>query len=198
MTRRRLPPAARRQQITEAARTLIVRRGLGATSLREIAAEAGVSMGTVTYHFSGIDEILGAVVVTESERFYADVVQAADAEPDARVALGILIAPLFGDSPEKAEHWRIWSDYWAAVVRRPGMTEPYAERVRYWETCCTRVIARGVADGTLRRVDPAQAALKLSAYADGLATQRGQEAPGLTAELAHVWMTEFVELLLFD
>lgn len=198
MTQKRLAPAARRQQITEAARSLIVRQGLGSTSLRDIAAAAGVSMGTVTYHFTGIDEILGAVVVTESERFYADVVQAADAEPDVRRALGILMDPMFGESPDVEDHWRIWSDYWAAVVRRPGMTQPYAERVRYWEACCTRVIARGVEAGTVRPVDPAQSALKLSAYADGLATQRGQEAPGLTAGVARAWMDEFIEALLFD
>lgn len=198
MTQRRLPPAQRRQQIVTAARSLIVQRGLAAISLRDIAAASGVSMGTVTYHFRGIDEILGAVVVAESERFYAEVVQAADGEPDVRVALDTLIDPMFADSPAATAHWRIWSDYWAAVVRRPEMTQPYAERVRFWEACCTRVIARGVADGSLRPVDPAQAALKLSAYADGLGAQLGQEAPGLTATVAGVWMTEFVQLLLFD
>lgn len=198
MTQRRLPPAQRREQITRAARSLIVHRGLAAISLRDIAAAAGVSMGTVTYHFTGIDEILGAVVVAESERFYAEVVQAAETEPDVRVALDTLIDPMFADSPDAEAHWRIWSDYWSAVVRRPGMTEPYAERVRFWEACCTRVIARGVEAGTVRPVDPAQAALKLSAYADGLGAQLAQEAPGLTPAIARAWMAEFVQALLFD
>ena len=198
MTQRRLPPAQRREQIVGAARSLIVQRGLSAISLRDIAAAAGVSMGTVTYHFSGVDEILGEVVVAESERFYAEVVEVADAEPDARAALRVLIDPMFEESPDVEAHWRIWSDYWAAVARRPGMTQPYAERVRFWEACCTRVIERGVRDGSLRPVEPAAAALKLSAYADGLWAQRGQEAPGLTADLARAWMHEFTALLLFD
>lgn len=198
MTQRRLPPAQRREQIVDSARSVIGQRGLAGVSLRDIAAAAGVSMGTVTYHFSSIDEILGAVVVSESERFYAGVVAAADAEADARRALGLLIDPLFVDTPEVTTHWRLWTDYWAVVARRPGMTQPYADRVRIWEECCTRVIARGVADGSLRQVDPAQAALKLSAFADGLWAQRGQEAPGLTSALAHAWMSEFIDLLLLE
>lgn len=225
MTRRRLPPPERRQQIVEAARAVIVRRGLAATSLRDIAAEAKVSMGTVTYHFSGVDEILGEVAVLESESFYTHVVAAADAEPDPWRALRLLVDPLFGDTPDVRAHWRIWSDYWAAVGRRSSeraraearetasaaadtdritesdggaelMAHAYADRIRYWENCCARVIARGVESGTFRQVDARDGALKLAAYADGLGAQRLQRARGLTAAVAHAWMTEFIERLL--
>ncbi|CCH76972.1 putative TetR-family transcriptional regulator [Nostocoides japonicum T1-X7] len=196
MTRRRLPPAARRAQIIEAARGVIVERGLAVASLRDIAKAADVSLGTVTYHFDGVDEILSAVVVTESERFYEDVVRAADAEPDPWRALEIIVASLFGDSDDVAAHWRIWSDYWAAVARRPEMAAAYADRIRHWEACCTRVIARGVASGTFRGVDPEVTALKLAAYSDGLGTQRAQNVEGLTAEVARTWMNEFARWLL--
>lgn len=198
---------------------MIVRRGLAGTSLRDIAAEAKVSMGTVTYHFSGVDEILGEVAVAEAESFYADVVEAADAEPDPWRALRLLVDPLFRDTPDVRAHWRIWSDYWAAVGRRSTerartesrangnaaaqegagadlMAQAYAERIRYWENCCVRVIARGVESGAFRPVDPRRGALKLAAYADGLGAQRLQQARGLTADVAHAWMTEFIDLLL--
>lgn len=196
MTRRRLSPAERREQVVQAARSVIVQRGLAGTSLRDIAAAAQVSMGTVTYHFSGVDEILSAVVIAESERFYGAVVAAADAEEDARRALQILVDPLFDDAPDVEAHWRIWSDFWAAVARRPDMADAYAQRIRHWEACCARTIERGVAAGTFRAVDPEDAALKLAAYADGLGTQRAQGVAGLTAERARAWMWEFVELLL--
>lgn len=194
--RRRMAPAARREQIVHAARTAILRRGLTATSLRDIAAEAGVSMGTVTYHFASIDEILGVVVVAESARFYEKVVEKADAEPDARAALRMLVEPLFADDAEVEDHWRIWADYWAAAARNPGMTETYAVRIRHWERCCARTIARGTAQGTFRDVDPAAAALKLAAYSDGLATQRAQGVASLTPQLARAWFLEFTEALL--
>ena len=192
----RLPPAARREQIVRAARTAIAHRGLAATSLRDIASAAGVSIGTVTYHFASTDEILRAVVIAESERFYGDVIAAADAEPDARRALELIIEPLFGDSPDVQAHWRIWSDYWAVIARRPDVAGAYAMRIRSWEACCVRIITRGVGEGTFRPVDPDDTALKLAAYSDGLGTQLAQRAAGIEPAVARRWMIEFVDLLL--
>ncbi len=194
--RRRMSPAARREQIVAAARAVIVRRGLGSTSLRDIASAADVSMGTVTYHFDSVDDILGAVVIAESERFYEQVVSAADAEPDAGRALGILLEPLFAEGDAVEAHWRIWTDYWAAISQRPGMNDAYGARIRHWERCVARVIARGAADGTFRDVDPDAAALKLAAYSDGLATQRAQGVATLTPAVARTWFLEFADALL--
>lgn len=196
MSGRRLAPAQRRAQIIAAARSVIVDHGLARTSLRDIAAAAEVSMGTVTYHFTGIDEILGAVVIRESEEFYTDVVGAADAEPDPWRALALLIDPMFTGSPEVEAHWRIWTHFWAAVARRPGLADSYAGRIRHWESCCARVIGRGVAQQVFRAVGPEGAALRLAAYSDGLAAQRAQGVRALTAATACSWMHEFARAIL--
>ncbi|MGU3408774.1 TetR family transcriptional regulator C-terminal domain-containing protein [Microbacterium sp. M1A1_1b] len=198
--RTRQRPEVRRAMIVRAARSVIVRNGLGATGLRDIAAEAGVSVGTVTYHFASVAEILNEVVVLETERFYGAIVEAVDLEPDAVRALGMLVEPLFDDSEQVRQHWRIWSDYWTAVARRPEVAEEYAERIRVWEACLVRVIRRGVADGTFHRgpdgIDPSAVALKTAAYSDGVATQIAQNAPGLTNAVALTWMWEFLTLQL--
>jgi TetR/AcrR family transcriptional regulator, transcriptional repressor of bet genes len=49
---------ARREQITEAVYRLIAQRGFDAVSLREVAAEAGVSMGLVQHYFRTKDQML--------------------------------------------------------------------------------------------------------------------------------------------
>lgn len=190
--------------IVEAARAVIVRNGVGATGLRDIAAEAGVSVGTVTYHFGSVAEILNEVVVLETERFYGAIVAAVDAEPDVLVGLRMLVAPLFGDTEQVRQHWRIWSDYWTAVVRRPEVAAEYAERIRVWEACLVRVIRRGVDAGVFGGTrqgtysdsgDPVDAdtvALQLAAYSDGVATQIAQGVPGLTNTVALSWMWRFL------
>lgn len=165
-------------------------------SLRDIARAAGVSVGTVTYHFASVDEILEELVLGESERFYADVVERADLTEDPDAALRLLIEPLFVDSDDTRRHWRIWSDYWAVVGRRPDVVAAYAERIRTWEACCTRIVARGVAQGRYAAVDPQTAALKLAAYADGLALQLAQDANGLKPSTGRRWMVEFATLML--
>lgn len=178
--------------IVEAARAVIVRNGVGATGLRDIAAEAGVSVGTVTYHFGSVAEILNEVVVLETERFYGAIVAAVNAEPDVLVGLRMLVAPLFGDTEQVRQHWRIWSDYWTAVVRRPEVAAEYAERIRVWEACLVRVIRRGVDAGVFVDVDADTVALQLAAYSDGVATQIAQGVPGLTNTVALSWMWRFL------
>ncbi|MCS5510908.1 TetR/AcrR family transcriptional regulator [Curtobacterium flaccumfaciens pv. flaccumfaciens] len=185
-------PEVRRAMIVEAARAVIVRNGVGATGLRDIAAEAGVSVGTVTYHFGSVAEILNEVVVLETERFYGAIVAAVDAEPDVLVGLRMLVTPLFGDTEQVRQHWRIWSDYWTAVVRRPEVAAEYAERIRVWEACLVRVIRRGVEAGVFVDVDADTVALQLAAYSDGVATQIAQGVPGLTNTVALSWMWRFL------
>ncbi|NQX23903.1 TetR/AcrR family transcriptional regulator [Curtobacterium sp. VKM Ac-2852] len=185
-------PEVRRAMIVEAARAVIVRNGVGATGLRDIAAEAGVSVGTVTYHFGSVAEILNEVVVLETERFYGAIVAAVDAQPDVLVGLRMLVAPLFGDTEQVRQHWRIWSDYWTAVVRRPEVAAEYAERIRVWEACLVRIIRRGVEAGVFVDVDADTVALQLAAYSDGVATQIAQGVPGLTNTVALSWMWRFL------
>ncbi|OII26711.1 TetR family transcriptional regulator [Curtobacterium sp. MCBA15_016] len=179
--------------IVEAARAVIVRNGVGATGLRDIAAEADVSVGTVTYHFGSVAEILNEVVVLETERFYGAIVAAVDAEPDPVAGIRMLVEPLFGDTEQVRQHWRIWSDYWTAVVRRPEVAAEYAERIRVWEACLVRVVRRGVEAGEFTPAEsPEVVALKLAAYSDGVATQIAQGVPDLTNTVALSWMWTFL------
>ncbi|WJX99410.1 TetR/AcrR family transcriptional regulator [Curtobacterium sp. 458] len=192
-TRARQRPEVRRAMIVAAAREVIVRRGVGATGLRDIAAEAGVSVGTVTYHFDSVAEILNEVVVLETERFYGAIVEAVDAEPDPVRAVRMLVEPLFAERQEVREHWRVWSDYWTAVVRRPEVAAEYAERIRVWEACLVRVLRRGVETGVFAAsAHPETVALQLAAYSDGVATQIQQGVPGLTNSVALEWMWSFL------
>ncbi|SMG41876.1 TetR/AcrR family transcriptional regulator [Agreia pratensis] len=190
----RRKPAERRALIVEAARRVILREGLGATRLRDIAREADVSIGTVTYHFESVAEILNEVVVLETARFYSSIIEAVDAEADPIIGVRLLIEPLFSETAETGDHWRLWSDYWTAVARKPAVAAEYVERIRIWEACLTRTLQRGADQGIFATDDPAGLALKLAAYSDGLATQLSQHAPGLTSAIALSWMWRFIEL----
>jgi AcrR family transcriptional regulator len=211
----RQKPAVRRALIVEAARGVILREGLGGTRLRDIAGEAGVSVGTVTYHFESVAEILNEVVVLETARFYSSIIEAVDAETDPVVGVRMLVEPLFAATDASDEHWRLWSDYWTAVARKPAVAAEYVERIRVWEACLTRTLRRGAESGAFPALRAgagagaagragagatgpdgadraSEVALKLAAYSDGVATQLAQKAPGLTSELALTWMWTFL------
>lgn len=195
---KRLPPAQRRAQIVRAARDHIAQQdgGVARFSLREIAEAANVSMGTVTYHFESVNEILSAVVIAEAEEFYAAPIEAARAQQDPQRALAELIDPMFADTPRVQSHWRIWAHYWAAIARHPMMAEAYFHRIRHWEACCSEIISRGIATGTFKDVDPDESALKLAAYANGIGTQQAQGVSTATSKNAREWMHEFAAALL--
>ncbi|MBD8584153.1 TetR family transcriptional regulator C-terminal domain-containing protein [Frigoribacterium sp. CFBP 8766] len=205
----------RRALIVEAARGVILREGLGGTRLRDIAGEAGVSVGTVTYHFESVAEILNEVVVLETARFYSSIIEAVDAEPDPVAGVRMLVEPLFAATDASDEHWRLWSDYWTAVARKPAVAAEYVERIRVWEACLTRTLRRGAESGAFPALGAgagagaagragagatgpdgadraSEVALKLAAYSDGVATQLAQKAPGLKSELALTWMWTFL------
>ena len=60
---------ARRQQIIEAARRSIVEHGLEDVGVRDIAQEAGLSPGSITYYYPELDELFREVFHDAVERF---------------------------------------------------------------------------------------------------------------------------------
>ncbi|MFE5258674.1 TetR/AcrR family transcriptional regulator [Streptomyces coelicoflavus] len=73
---------ARREHLVGAARSAILQRGLGATRVRDIADQAGVATGTVTYYFRELDELFDLVFAEAVDRFCTDRERLADAHGD--------------------------------------------------------------------------------------------------------------------
>src|SRR3954468_4233791 len=101
---RRRPPAVRRRMLLDAARMVIAERGLHATTIRDVAAAGGVAVGTVTYHFSGIAEVLVGVLESEMESWSDPVWRSADTAPDGRTGLRTLLEGLLADGARAVEH----------------------------------------------------------------------------------------------
>jgi AcrR family transcriptional regulator len=66
------PIAGKAESILAAAKRMFLERGFGAVSMDAIAREAGVSKATVYAHFSGKEELFGAVIGRECERYFAE------------------------------------------------------------------------------------------------------------------------------
>ena len=57
---RRLAPDQRREAIVDAALAVARRQGLGATTVRDVAAEMGTSSGLIHHYFDSMDDVLAA------------------------------------------------------------------------------------------------------------------------------------------
>ncbi|WP_136518464.1 TetR/AcrR family transcriptional regulator [Cellulomonas telluris] len=89
----RLPVAERREQLIEAALTVASRDGVDGTTVRAVAAEAGVSLGVVHYCFRDKDELLRAMAHAITERNTA---RAMAEMPDQAPVLDLILGVLDG------------------------------------------------------------------------------------------------------
>ena len=168
---RRRPPAVRRRMLLDAARMVIAERGLHATTVRDVAAAGEVAVGTVTYHFSGIAELLAEVLESEMAAYSAPLMTAAERSGSGREGLLLLLDGLLADGERAAEHWKLWLDFWALAAHR----EEYAR----WQHrvyvdlhgLVARLLARELTDASVPAIDPEQAAVEVVALLDGLVVQ---------------------------
>lgn len=97
---RRYDPA-RRERIVEACLDVIAEHGLAGTSHRRVAAAADVPLGSMTYHFSGMDELLREAFVKLSDdmatRFEARLQSAESWDAAKAAVVAIIEHDVFGD-----------------------------------------------------------------------------------------------------
>lgn len=158
--------------LLQAARGVIAQRGLHATTLRDIAAAGDVAVGTVTYHFSGIAEVLAGVLDAEMQEYSAPIMATATQAGTGREALQHVIDGLLADGRQARDHWKLWLDFWALSA--------HDERYASWQrrvyddlhALVAEALRRGSVDGSLRPgTDPRTAALEFVALLDGLVVQ---------------------------
>jgi TetR/AcrR family transcriptional regulator, mexJK operon transcriptional repressor len=85
-----VPPAGKAESILAAAKRTFLASGFGAVSMDTIAREAGVSKATVYAHFAGKEELFGAVIGRECERYFARFSPRELDPRDARASLTVL------------------------------------------------------------------------------------------------------------
>ena len=155
----------RRDQIAGAARELALAEGLGAVTLRAVAARVGVASGLVAHYIPSMDDLVADtffdIVAGELEEVRALLPDAA-----APVRIGALLRTTL--DPARRDVTLVWVQAWALGTRNA----PLAERVRAamdaWRAVIAEEVSRGMADGAIPAADPEPLAWHLLAMIDGL------------------------------
>lgn len=101
----------RQGRILDAVILLLSRRGISGVSMRAVAAEAGVALGLVNYHFSDKTTLIGAAL----RRIEADDLTLVSPDPDQpaeqrlREALERIVAPEFLTTEYLSLRLQLWS-----------------------------------------------------------------------------------------
>ncbi|MER7401446.1 TetR family transcriptional regulator [Streptomyces sp. NPDC000070] len=148
----------RRQRIIDAAIRVVGAKGIAGPSHRTAAAEADVPLGSTTYHFKTLDELLVAALRQANEGF-AKVVAGRGGLDDPRTDLAAELAAWMGEWLA-GDRTGVELEYelYLAALRRPALRPVAAE----W--------AEGVAELLSRRTDPVTARA-LVAVVDGICLQ---------------------------
>jgi len=186
----------RRRQIIEAATTLFSRKGFRGTTTREIAGVVGVSEAMLFKHFATKEELYAAIIEAKAhvERLMGTVVEAAQRGNDAEV-LRTLAREMITRTRTDPALMRL--TLFSALEGHALSDMMFRSRVQQLDDFLSRYIARRIAAGAFRNVDPMQAAwnfMGMVVYHTQLLELFGQKPPRhLTSDRA---VQEMVQLFL--
>lgn len=162
---RRAEPDERRQSLIEACSRVLAREGVGGTSVRAIALEAGVSAGLVGHYFSGIDALVAATYAHVEAQVSAALdraVEAAGADPHAR--LEAFVTASFLPPIADADLLATWIAFWSLVRVRADIAAQHDEQYGAFRARLETLLGEcGMASQRRRRN-----AIALAALVDGL------------------------------
>ncbi len=139
---------ARRQQLIDATVKCIARKGMGGTTLGDVAGEAGLSQGIVNLHFESKENLLN-----ETLRYLADeyktqfdkaLITAGPRPADRlRALMELDLRPSICDRRKIS----VWFAFWSEVKSRPMYRKICDESDRHYdaiiESLCEEIIAEG-------------------------------------------------------
>lgn len=111
----------RRTMIAEAALRVLGREGHAGLTARKVAAEAGLALGHISYHFKGMDEVLSEAYRLLSARLRAASGESGTTTPQDR--LQAFLHAGFTDAFLTPAHIRTRIDLWSAAAAHPAVAE---------------------------------------------------------------------------
>lgn len=149
MVARQIRDPRSRELIIAAGWRLISTRGAAAATMRTIAAEAGVTTGSVTHYFEDKAELLGSIQRYNgrlaAERVRVSVGSRRGLAAVRRAALGLL--------PTDAEGvaiWRVWLAFWSDDPQRSPTVGGFGAGYRAWGELVREHLEEAVDGGELR------------------------------------------------
>ena len=133
MPGRKAPEEARREDILRAAYDVAARRGVEALTLRAVAQRAGVSHGTVLFHFERRDQLvstlLDRVLYATATLRVPDVVSQLIRPSERFLAL---LRVEMGRLSNEPRHFRVFLEYWTIGVRKRSIRRKVASALEVY------------------------------------------------------------------
>jgi len=155
--------------MVDAALAVMLRKGIAATTARDVAAEMDSSPGLIHHYFDSMDDLVAAAfeqVATRGIEATSEAV-AAESEPTAR------LSEFFRSYIRDDRDWafQLWLDAWADASRSPTLQAASRRLNEEWQQLLATLIEDGVAAGSFTCPDVPAAAWRILSILDGLTLQ---------------------------
>lgn len=181
----------RRSELARAAGRLIARKGISGATMREVAAEAGLTTGALTHYFSDKRELM---LYTFRESLSSrKQIRAERAERDPRAGL---VQSLEGALPVDADRRRHWMVSVAFCAEAEGDADLMAVQQQEYREYKAHLVGLLRGAGIAKGAAGAALAERLVACADGIAVQALFDPQGWPASRQLTRLHELIDPLL--
>ena len=166
-----------RTRIVEAAWRLVAAEGVHGTTMRGIAAEAGVTTGFVTHYFDDKESLLAEVVRHNNVRA-GDRVLSAIGERRGLVALEGAVEALLPIDADRRREWQVGVACWGPTAPGEQAAEELRRGWRFLQRLLATLLEQAVEDGELPgAVDVPYEAGRMVTFIAGVGMLAGIESP---------------------
>jgi AcrR family transcriptional regulator len=169
-----MEPELRKANLIEATLTCLKLYGFQGASIRKISAQAGVSVGLISHHYSGKDELVAEAYLAITGRVMSLLRDAmAQAAPNARERLSAFFRASFCAEMLDPQLLDAWLAFWGAVKTAEAMNQAHDHSYGEYRNVL-RTVLIDLAEGQgWEAFDADLAAIGLSALLDGLWLESG-------------------------
>ncbi|MCY1446360.1 HTH-type transcriptional regulator BetI [compost metagenome] len=179
----RLEPEQRKALLIEATLVCLKRHGFQGASIRKICAEAGVSVGLISHHYSGKDELVAEAYRAITGRVMQLLREAiAGAAPDARARLSAFFRASFSAELLDPQLLEAWLAFWGAVKTAEAINQAHDHSYGEYRAVLAQTLGQLASEEGWQDFDADLAAISLSALLDGLWLESGLNPSTFTPE----------------
>jgi AcrR family transcriptional regulator len=187
-----------RQRILTAALLVFAQNGYDASGVAEICSQAGVSKGAFYHHFPSKQAVFMSLLtewLQTLDRQLALIHQENETIPQTLLEMTNLMQGLFNNA---RSYLPVFLEFWAQAIREPQVWQALISPYHRYQEFFTGLMSEGIAQGSLKPIDPKVAAVTVVSLAVGLLLQglldpSGENWAGITQESFNALLYGIVE-----